>query len=57
MMLKSKPVTQSEPLIPILELCAAILAEEMLDMIKDELDLKLDSMRFYTDSKVVLDYI
>ncbi|XP_042281759.1 uncharacterized protein LOC121906755 [Thunnus maccoyii] len=54
---KAKLAPQSEPTIPRLELCAAVLAVEMADLIRDELDLKLDSMNFFTDSKVVLGYI
>lgn len=48
---------QSEPKILELELCATVLAVQMLDLIKDELDLKLDATKFYTDSKAVLGYI
>lgn len=51
---KSRLTPQSEPTIPRLELCAAVLAVEMADLIHDELDLKIDSTKFYTDSKVVL---
>ncbi|XP_070402814.1 uncharacterized protein [Nothobranchius furzeri] len=54
---KAKLAPQSEPTIPRLELCAAVLAVEMADLIREELDLKLDAVRFYTDSKVVLGYI
>ncbi|XP_061769872.1 uncharacterized protein LOC133560876 [Nerophis ophidion] len=54
---KAKLAPQSEPTIPRLELCAAVLAVEMADLIQDELDLKFDEVRFYTDSKVVLGYI
>ncbi|XP_034076932.1 uncharacterized protein LOC117549272 [Gymnodraco acuticeps] len=43
--------------IPRLELCAAVLAVEMADMIVEEMDLKFDSIEYYTDSKVVLGYI
>lgn len=49
---KSKLASQSEPTIPRLVLCAAVLAVEMADLIHDELDLRLD----FT-SKVVLGYI
>lgn len=56
-MAKSKLAPQSEQTIPRLELCAAVLAVEMADLIHDELDLKIDSTKFYTDSKVVLGYI
>ncbi len=54
---KAKLAPQSEPTIPRLELCAAVLAVELADLIQGELDLKLDSIKFYTDSKVVLGYI
>lgn len=54
---KAKLVPQSEPTIPQLELCAAVLATEMADVIQEELDLKVDAIKFYTDSKVVLGYI
>lgn len=54
---KAKLAPQSEPTIPRLELCAAVLAVEVTDLIREELDLKLDAIRFYTDSKVVLGYI
>lgn len=54
---KAKLKPQSAPTIPRLELCAAVLAVEMTELIQDELDLKLDYNRFYTDSKAVLGYI
>ena len=46
-----------EPTIPRLELCAAVLAVEMAELILDELDQKLDAVKFHCDSKVVLGYI
>lgn len=54
---KAKLAPQSEPTIPRLELCAAVLAVEVAELIQDELDLKLDEIKFYCDSKVVLGYI
>lgn len=53
----AKLAPRSEPTIPRLELCAAVLATEVAELIQDELDLQLDAVRFYCDSKVVLGYI
>lgn len=43
--------------IPRLELGAAVLAVEIAELLVKELDISLDSLKFYTDSKVVLGYI
>jgi hypothetical protein len=43
--------------IPRLELCAAVLAVELGDLIKEEQAIKLDSTTYYSDSKVVLGYV
>ncbi|XP_062393459.1 uncharacterized protein LOC134080863 [Sardina pilchardus] len=43
--------------VPRLELCAAVLAVDVAELIVQELDYKPDSLKFYTDSKVVLGYI
>lgn len=54
---KAKLTPQSKPTIPQLELCASVLAMEVAKLIQDKLDTKLDAIRFYCDSKVVLGYI
>lgn len=43
--------------IPRLELCTAVLAVQMSEIILEELDLNVGITRFYTDSQVVLGYI
>nr|XP_054587010.1 uncharacterized protein LOC129152514 [Nothobranchius furzeri] len=54
---KAKLSPQPEPTIPRLELCGAVLAVEMAELILDELDHKPNTVKFYCDSKVVLGYI
>ncbi|KAM9771204.1 uncharacterized protein ACBT44_004535 [Syngnathus typhle] len=54
---KAKLSPPSEPTIPRLGLCAAVLAVEMAELIVQEIDLPLDAVTFYCDSKVVLGYI
>lgn len=54
---KAKLAPQSEPTIPQLELCAAVSAVEMAELILEEMDLKPDTIKFYCDSKVVLGYM
>lgn len=43
--------------VPRLELCGAVLAVELSELITEEIHLKPDRIRFYTDSRVVLGYI
>lgn len=54
---KARLAPLTEPTIPRLELCAAVLAVEMAELIVQEMDLELDAVTFYCDSKVVLGYI
>lgn len=54
---KAKLAPRPEHTIPRLELCAAVLAVELADLISSELDLQIDATTFYVDSKVVLGYI
>lgn len=53
---KTKLTPQAETSIPRLELCAAVLAVELADLVCQELDMVANTT-FYTDSKVVLGYI
>lgn len=54
---KSKLAPQPAHTIPWLKLCAAVLAVEMADLIKEELDTDIHKITFYTDSRIVLGYI
>lgn len=54
---KAKLAPQPELTIPRQELCAAVLAVEIAELIDEEMDLKFDSITYYSDSKVVLGYI
>ncbi|XP_071149163.1 uncharacterized protein [Mytilus edulis] len=54
---KVKVAPTSGHTIPRLELSAAVLAVEITQTIVDNLDLHIDNVKFYTDSKVVLGYI
>ena len=49
---KAKLAPQSEPTIPRLELCAAVLAVVVAELIQDELDTKLNTIKFFCDSKL-----
>ncbi|XP_072321671.1 uncharacterized protein [Eucyclogobius newberryi] len=54
---KSKLAPRPAHTIPRLELCAAVLAVEMADFIRDEADIDIDQVTFHTDSRIVLGYI
>lgn len=54
---KAKLAPKPDLSVPRLELCAAVLAVELTELITEEINLKLDRIRFYTDSRVVLGYI
>ncbi|XP_073449004.1 uncharacterized protein [Aquarana catesbeiana] len=54
---KSKLAPRPAHTVPRLELCAAVLAVEMADLIVAELDIEIHAVMFYTDSKIVLGYI
>lgn len=54
---KAKLAPLAELTIPRLELCAAVLATEIADQIREEIGLMLDRIPFFMDSKVVLGYI
>ncbi len=56
-MAKSKLAPYPANTVPWLELCAAVLAVELAELITKELDLELTAVKFYTDSKIVLGYI
>lgn len=54
---KAKLAPLAELTIPRLELCAAVLATEIADQVKEELGQALGKITFFTDSKVTLGYI
>ncbi|XP_026210429.1 uncharacterized protein LOC113158611 [Anabas testudineus] len=54
---KSKLAPRPAHTVPRLELCAAVLAVEMFKLIRDELDMEVDNVKFFTDSRIVLGYI
>ena len=54
---KSKLAPRPAHTIPRLELCAAVLAVELGELIAMELDIDLHTVKFFTDSRVVLGYI
>lgn len=54
---KAKIAPKPEPIIPRLELYAAVLAVEVAGMIREEMDIQFSTTRFFSDSRVVLGYI
>ena len=54
---KSKVAPVHGHTIPRLELCAAVIAVELAELVTDELDMKAEDVRYYTDSRVVLGYL
>jgi len=54
---KAKLAPQPALTIPRLELCAAVLAIEIAEMVVTEMDVTFDNITYFTDSKVVLGYI
>ncbi|XP_036952751.1 uncharacterized protein LOC119018863 isoform X1 [Acanthopagrus latus] len=54
---KSKLAPRPAHTIPRLELCAAVLAVELYELISEEIDTTIDAVKFFTDSKIVLGYI
>ena len=54
---KTKLAPKHGHTIPRLELCAAVLAAELYDLLNKELDINFNSVQFFTDSKVVMGYI
>lgn len=54
---KTKVAPSSGHTIPRLELCAAVLGVEISVIAQDNLGVQLSSVKFFSDSKVVLGYI
>lgn len=54
---KAKLAPHPANTVPRLELCAAVLATEMADAICSEIDIEIQAVRFFTDSRIVLGYI
>lgn len=55
---KTKLTPYSAHTIPCLELCAAVLAVDLAELITEESDIEIHGVKFYTDSsRIVLGYI
>ncbi|TKS64953.1 hypothetical protein D9C73_027745 [Collichthys lucidus] len=54
---KSKLAPYPMHTIPRLELSAAVLAVELAEVIQSEIDIELQAVKFFTDSRIVLGYI
>ncbi len=54
---KSKLAPYPMHTVPRLELCAAVLVVELAELIHSEIDIELQAVRFFTDSRIVLGYI
>lgn len=54
---KSKLAPKPAHTIPRLELCAAVLAVQLYEVIQEEIDISVDAVTFFTDSEIVLGYI
>ena len=54
---KAKVAPPSGHTVPRLELCAAVLAAELSETVKESLDLCIQKIKFYTDRRIVLGYI
>lgn len=54
---KEKLASYPPHIVPRLKLCAAVLAVELTELIKEELYVDIHKVTFYTDSQIVLGYI
>ncbi|KAG7470266.1 hypothetical protein JOB18_028772 [Solea senegalensis] len=54
---KAKLAPRPDHTIPRLELCAAVMAVNLAEVIISEIDITFDAVNYYTDSKIVLGYL